>query len=78
MRADTLRWLLVALLVVAAAVSVVANKSHSAVIGWIAFAVFAAAVVLYLRWRRAAIAERRGTVEGGGTESDEARTRAGQ
>jgi cytochrome oxidase assembly protein ShyY1 len=59
MRADTLRWILIAALAVAAVVSVIANKSHSAAIGWVGFAVFAVAVLLFFRWRRAALAERR-------------------
>lgn len=60
MRADTLRWILIGALAVAAVISVIANKSNSPLIGWVGFAVFAVAVVLFFRWRRTAIAERRG------------------
>ncbi|HZT92130.1 MAG TPA: hypothetical protein VFA05_08835 [Gaiellaceae bacterium] len=59
MRADRLRWLLIALLALAAAISVVANKSRSVVVGWIGFAVFLGAVALFVAWRRAALDERR-------------------
>jgi hypothetical protein len=62
MRANTLRLWLIGLLVVAAVISVVAKKANSPAIGWLSFAVFLVAVVLYARWRRAAAAERRGRV----------------
>ena len=62
MRAKTLRLWLIALLVVAAVVSVIGKKADSPAIGWVSFVVFLAAVVLYVRWRRAALAERRGRV----------------
>jgi uncharacterized oligopeptide transporter (OPT) family protein len=47
-----LRWTLVALLVVAAVLSVVGNKADSPAIGWLSFAVFAVAVGVYFSWRR--------------------------
>jgi O-antigen/teichoic acid export membrane protein len=53
MKPNTLRWLLIVLLSVAAVLSVVGNKLSSPVIGWVAFAFFAVAVYLYFRWRRA-------------------------
>jgi uncharacterized membrane protein len=62
MRADRIRLWLIGLLVVAAVISVVGKKANSPAIGWISFAVFLVAVVLYVRWRRAALAERRGRV----------------
>ena len=51
MSANRLRALLVALLVVAAVVSVVGKKAGSAWIGWLSFAIFIAAVAVYFRWR---------------------------
>jgi hypothetical protein len=53
MRPNTIRWLLIALLAVAAVLSVVGNKLSSPFIGWVAFAFFFVAVFLYFRWRRA-------------------------
>jgi len=53
MRPNTLRWLLVALIAVSAVLSVVANKTSSAALGWVAFLTFFVAVVIYFRWRRA-------------------------
>jgi len=53
MRPNTLRWLLVALIAVSAVLSVVANKTSSAALGWVAFLPFFVAVVIYFRWRRA-------------------------
>ncbi len=53
MKPNTIRWLLIALLAVAAVLSVVGNKLSSPLIGWIAFAFFSVAVYLYFRWRRA-------------------------
>jgi uncharacterized membrane protein len=57
---DRLRGLLIAILVVAAVLSVVGNKTNSPWIGRLSFVAFFCAVVVYLRWRRAALAERRG------------------
>jgi hypothetical protein len=62
MRANTLRSWLVGLLAVAAVVSVIGRKAGSPFVGWLSFAVFLCAVVVYVRWRRAALAERRGRV----------------
>ena len=59
MRASRLRLYLILVLVVAAVLSVVANKASSPFLGWLSFAVFLCALVLYLSWRRAALAERR-------------------
>ena len=52
MAPNTLRWVLIALLVVAAVLSVVGNKTSSAFVGWLAFAFFFVAVFLYFQWRR--------------------------
>jgi uncharacterized membrane protein YfcA len=59
MRADALRMWLIAVLAVAAVISVVANKADSPFLGWLSFAVFLCALVVYVRWRRTALAERR-------------------
>ena len=75
MRAHTLRLWLIAVLAVAAVVSVVANKVDSPFLGWVSFAVFLCAVVLYVRWRRAALAERRARVFARESKTDEDRTR---
>ena len=53
MQPNTIRRLLIALLAVAAVLSVVGNKLSSPLIGWIAFVFFLVAVFLYFRWRRA-------------------------
>jgi uncharacterized membrane protein YfcA len=62
MRANTLRIFLVGALVVAAVISVVGKKADSPFIGWLSFAVFLTALVLYVSWRRAALQERRDRV----------------
>jgi hypothetical protein len=62
MRANVLRLYLIGALVVAAAISVVGNKADSPFIGWLSFAVFLGALVLYVTWRRAALQERRDKV----------------
>lgn len=62
MRANVLRIYLIGALVVAAVISVVGNKKHSPFIGWLSFAVFLCALVIYVSWRRTALQERRGRV----------------
>jgi uncharacterized membrane protein YfcA len=75
MRAAALRLWLIGILVVAGIVSLVANKADSPFLGWVSFAVFLCAVVLYVRWRGAALAERRGRVFDRESKTDEDRTR---
>jgi len=75
MRARALRLWLIAVLVAAAAVSVVANKTGSSSVGWLGFALFLCALALYARWRRAALAERRGRVFDREAKTDEAGAR---
>jgi uncharacterized membrane protein len=67
---------MIALLAVAAVLSVVGKKANSPWIGWLSFASFLVAVFLYIDWRRRRAAERRG--DRGferETEPDETRTR---
>lgn len=78
MTAKTLRVYLIVVLLLAAALSVVGNKSHSAFLGWLSFAVFLCAVVLYFTWRRTALRERRGRVFDREAKTDETRTRPDQ
>ena len=58
-RVDQVRAVLIALLVVAAVLSVVGNKLNQPWIGWVSFVAFLCAVVLYLDWRRRLRAGRR-------------------
>jgi uncharacterized membrane protein YfcA len=60
LRPNAIRWLLVAALAVAAALSVVGKKWSSPFVGWLSFAVFLVAVFLYFQWRRALHNARRG------------------
>jgi hypothetical protein len=79
MRADRLRLYLIAVLVVAAVLSVVGKKSGSAFVGWLSFVVFISALALYVTWRRTAIRERRGRVfDREAKTTDEDRTRTDQ
>lgn len=79
MRAARLRLYLIAVLVLAAVLSVVGNKANSPFLGWLSFAVFLTALAVYVTWRRAALQERRGRVfdrEAKTTDAD--RTRSDQ
>lgn len=62
MRSKVLRLYLIGALAVAAVISVAGNKTGSRFVGWLSFAVFLCALVLYVSWRRAALQERRGRV----------------
>jgi uncharacterized membrane protein YfcA len=77
-RPGQLRALLIAILVVAAALSVVGKKVDSPFIGWLSFAAFLCAIVVYLSWRRAAVAERRARVFDREAKTDETGTRSDQ
>jgi len=61
-KANALRAWLILALVVAAVISVVGKKADSPIVGWLSFATFLCALVLYVSWRRAALRERRGRV----------------
>ncbi len=78
MSAQRLRIYLIAMLALAAILSVVGQKSHSPFVGWVSFAVFLCAVVLYVTWRRAALRERRARVFDREAKTDETRTRPDQ
>ena len=79
MRANAIRAWLIATLVAAGVISVVAKKSDSAFVGWLSFALFLCAVVLYVSWRRAALRERRARVfDREAQTTDETRTRPDQ
>jgi hypothetical protein len=78
-KANALRAWLILALVVAAVISVVGKKAGSALVGWLSFAVFLCAVVLYVSWRRAASQERRARVFDREAETtDETRARPDQ
>jgi Flp pilus assembly protein TadB len=70
MRADRQRWELIGVLVVAAIVAPFSNLA--------AIVFFVVAAALFLRWRRTALAERRGRVFDREAKTDETRTRADQ
>jgi hypothetical protein len=78
MRANKLRFYLIGVLVLAAGISVVANKSHSQFLGFVSVAIFLCAVALYITWRRAALRERRDRVFDREAKTDETRTRTDQ
>jgi uncharacterized membrane protein YfcA len=78
MPAKSLRIYLIGVLVLAAVLSVVGNKSDSPILGWLSFAVFLCAVVLYFAWRRTARQERRDRVFDREAKTDETRTRPDQ
>ena len=56
---DQVRAALIALLIVAAVLSVVGNKLNQPLIGWVSFVAFLCAVALYFDWRRRLRATRR-------------------
>jgi uncharacterized membrane protein YfcA len=62
MSANRLRWALIGVLALAAVVSLVGNKTGSAFVNWLGFAIFLCALVLYLTWRRTVLLERRARV----------------
>ena len=79
MRANTLRYWLIGALVLAAGLNLLGNKTHVRAISLVSFVVFVGAVVLYLRWRRFALQERRARVfDREAKTTDETRTRPDQ
>jgi uncharacterized membrane protein YfcA len=77
-RPNTLRTLLIAILIVAAVLSVVGKKADSPFVGWVSFAVFLCGIAVYLSWRRAVLAERRGRVFDREAKTDETGPRSDQ
>ena len=79
MRANALRLWLILMLAAAAVVSAVGNRAHSRFVNWLGLAIFLCALVLYVTWRRTALAERRGRVFDREAKTDhETRTRSDQ
>jgi hypothetical protein len=78
MRSNVLRLYLIGALVVAAVISVIGKKANSPFVGWLSFAVFLCALVIYVSWRRAALQERRGRVFDREAKTDETGTRSDQ
>ncbi len=79
MSANRLRLYLIGILTVALVLSIVGKKVDSPLVGWASFAVFLGAVVVYVRWRRVAMAERRARVfDREAKTTDETRTRPDQ
>ena len=78
MGAKRLRIWLIGALAAAGVVSVVANKTSSAFVGWLSFAIFLCALVLYVSWRRAARLERGRVFDREAKTTDETRTRPDQ
>jgi hypothetical protein len=74
MSADTKRWQLIAVVAAAAVINGIATHTHSRILGWIGVTLLFVAVALFLRWRRAALAERRGRVFAREAKTDETRT----
>lgn len=62
MSANRLRFTLIGILAVAAVISVVGRKVGSPLVGWASFALLLCGVVVYLRWRRVVLEQRRGRV----------------
>ena len=78
MSANRLRAILIGALVVAAVVSVIGNKASSPWLGWVSFALFLCAVVMYFQWRRTAREERRARVFDREAKTDETGSRSDQ
>jgi O-antigen/teichoic acid export membrane protein len=76
--ANRLRVLLILVLAVAAVVSVVGEKTGSAAVGWVSFALFLLAVALYFQWRRAVHVARGRVFDREAKTSDETRARTDQ
>jgi hypothetical protein len=66
---------MIALLAVAAVLSVVANKLDLRWLGWVSFVAFIGAVFAYVDWRRRVAAARRGKVFARESKTDEDRSR---
>ncbi len=78
MRSHVLRLWLIGVLVAAAAISVVGNKTDLKLVNWLGFVTFLVAVCIYGAWRRAVHVERGGRVFDREAKTDETRTRPDQ
>jgi uncharacterized membrane protein YfcA len=78
MSADRIRILLIALIVAAAVVSYVGNRSNSRVVSSLGFGVFLVAVLVYPYWRRAVRRERDARVFDREAKTDETGSRTDQ
>jgi hypothetical protein len=79
MRANTLRYWLIGALVLAGALNILGNQTHVRAISLLSFLVFVCGLVLYVRWRRLAVQERRARVfDREAKTTDETRTRPDQ
>ncbi len=75
MKANRQRWELIAALILTAVVTAVGTQSHNTIVGWLGFVLLLAAITLFVRWRRTALAERRARVFDREAKTDEAGTR---
>ena len=79
MTANVLRYWLIGALIAAGVLNLAGNKAHSRALSVLSFLVFVAALVLYVRWRRTALQERRARVfDREAKTTDETRTRPDQ
>ena len=78
MSADRIRAILIALIVAAAVVSLLGNKSHNHVVSALGFGIFLVAVMVYATWRRAVRREQAGRVFDREAKTDETGTRSDQ
>jgi len=78
MRAAQLRVCVIGLIVVAAVVSFIGNRTDSKVVNALGFGVFLGAVLVYAYWRRAVRNERAARVFDREAKTDETRTRTDQ
>ena len=79
MTANALRYWLIGALVAAGVLNLAGNKADSRALSFVSFLVFVAALVLYVRWRRTALQERRARVfDREAKTTDETRTRPDQ
>jgi len=79
MTANVLRYWLIGALVAAGVLNFAGNKTGSRALSFVSFLVFVGALVLYVRWRRTALQERRARVfDREAKTTDETRTRPDQ
>ncbi|MFL5955519.1 MAG: hypothetical protein ACJ76I_15575 [Gaiellaceae bacterium] len=79
MSANRLRALLIGALVLAGVLNLAGSKTDSRFVSLLSFLVFLCALVLYVRWRRVALKERRARVfDREAKTTDETRTRPDQ